>query len=261
MSMHNFYDRFDAGATIYEASRPKLADQFGKVLKLYHPDSIETIVDVGCGTGLSSEQLTKHAKRVIGIDPNKNMLSIARTKENSRLNFLEGTSDALPLKDKCADVIVVSQAFHWMEPTTTLKEFDRVLKNGGMVCLVDYDWDFMLGARIEQVLIELRLQIKKWMQFRNISTQPPYPKSDHLHALKKSKCFSYVRELNYTQWSIFDAKRLMACELSKSSVQELLPKLSNQERNILDGYYQLLIEQMLSPIEGAILYTCRLGIK
>lgn len=73
--------------------------------------------------------------------------------------------------------------------------------------------------------------------------------------------FSYVRELNYTQWSIFDAKRLMACELSKSSVQELLPKLSNQERNILDGYYQLLIEQMLSPIEGAILYTCRLGIK
>ncbi len=255
-----YYERFDAGAAIYEASRPKLGDQFVKIMHLYHPASLHTLVDVGCGTGLSTEQLAAHAQEVIGIDANVRMLSIAKKKTNHVMRFMEGNSEALPLSSHCADGIIVSQAFHWMEPQATLQEFGRVLKADGALFVVDYDWQFMLRAKVELILEKMRRQLSIWLTREGLDTRPPYSKAGHLTSLKQSRVFRFVREIHFSQWALFEARSLWNCELSKSSVQMLLPQLSGQEKAILDSFYHQLAEVLPTSIEGCILYTCYIGL-
>ena len=43
---------------------------------------IDLIVDIGCGTGNSTEVCTNFAEKVIGIEPSKDMLNKAKEKEN-----------------------------------------------------------------------------------------------------------------------------------------------------------------------------------
>ena len=40
-----------------------------EILKTYSNNNIETIVDIGCSTGLSTEVCTLYANEVIGIEP------------------------------------------------------------------------------------------------------------------------------------------------------------------------------------------------
>ena len=52
----------------------------------------------------------------------------------------------------------------------------------------------------------------------------------------------------------------MNCELSKSSVQMLLPQLSGQEKSHFRFFYHQLAEVLPTSIEGCILYTCYIGL-
>jgi SAM-dependent methyltransferase len=48
----------------------------------------------------------------------------------------EGTAEAIPLPDGCADAVTVAQAFHWFSNDTALGEIHRVLRPGGRLALV-----------------------------------------------------------------------------------------------------------------------------
>lgn len=94
---------------------------------------VDTIVDLGCGTGLSTQIWKGKANRIIGIEPNDDMRNIA--KENNTdgfITFLVGSSYAIDLPDNYVDIVVSGQAFHWMEPVSTLNEVSRILKTGGV---------------------------------------------------------------------------------------------------------------------------------
>jgi ubiquinone/menaquinone biosynthesis C-methylase UbiE len=46
-------------------------------------------------------------------------------------HVLDGTAEALPLKDASVDVILAAAAFHWFDGRQALAEFHRVLQPGG----------------------------------------------------------------------------------------------------------------------------------
>ncbi len=68
------YERFLGYANTYDEGRPKLPSKAIELLKIYFDNEIETIVDIGCGTGLSTEVCTLFANNVIGIEPSIDML-------------------------------------------------------------------------------------------------------------------------------------------------------------------------------------------
>jgi len=101
------------------------------------------IADIGSGTGLFSEIFLKKGYAVLGIEPNEDM---RRASEKSLSQYKGFTSrgrkaEQTGLKSHSIDLITVAQAFHWMEPESTKKEFQRILKPGGHIILA---WNLRL---------------------------------------------------------------------------------------------------------------------
>lgn len=97
------------------------------------------VVDVGTGTGLTAvaaASLTGDARRVTGVDPSPGMLAHAKVPEGLRV--LEGRAEALPLADRCADFVSMGFALrHVSDLNAVFREFRRVLRPGGRVCLLE----------------------------------------------------------------------------------------------------------------------------
>jgi SAM-dependent methyltransferase len=98
------------------------------------------LVDVGCGTGISSRQLAERGLRVIGIEPNADMRrqaqAVSHNPQGSEPEYRAGQAEATGLETGVADAVLAAQAFHWFDPEPTLREFHRILKPGGWVALM-----------------------------------------------------------------------------------------------------------------------------
>lgn len=133
-------DHFKGFANIYDDARPTMPEYVPQIITQYLGHQPDTIVDLGCGTGLSTLIWEGRCSRVIGIEPSEDMLNKALEKATDHMIFIKAFANETALDNEMADVIVCSQSFHWMEPTETLREINRILKPGGIFATVDCDW-------------------------------------------------------------------------------------------------------------------------
>jgi demethylmenaquinone methyltransferase / 2-methoxy-6-polyprenyl-1,4-benzoquinol methylase len=108
-------------------------------------DSVDMIVDVACGTGDMMEYWRKQAQtggialgKIVGVDPSNGMLDVAKVKFP---NFEYHTSKAteIPLEDESADILSITYGIrNVVEREEALKEFNRVLKKGGLVVILEF---------------------------------------------------------------------------------------------------------------------------
>jgi SAM-dependent methyltransferase len=98
---------------------------------------IEDILDLGCGTGRYSGPLAEHfGASVVAIDPSEQMLAQARRKNISRVRYLRGSGEALPLPDASVDMIFMSMVFHHFTARDQVAlECHRVLRAQGVAVL------------------------------------------------------------------------------------------------------------------------------
>jgi ubiquinone/menaquinone biosynthesis C-methylase UbiE len=97
------------------------------------------VVDLGCGTGLSTRYWSERAQQVIGIDPNPEMLALARTRTRApNTTYRQAYSHCTDLADAGADVVTCCQSLHWMDPDRTIAEVARVLRAGGVWAISHY---------------------------------------------------------------------------------------------------------------------------
>ncbi len=106
-------------------------------------EPVETLVDLGTGTGRMLELFAGQARRLVGIDLSREMLTYAR----SNLDRLDATHAqvrqaslyALPLPEESADVVILHQVLHFLdEPEAALREARRILKPDGKLLVVDF---------------------------------------------------------------------------------------------------------------------------
>jgi SAM-dependent methyltransferase len=98
----------------------------------------DTIVDVGAGTGLSTEPWLARGFRVLAVEPNAEMRAAAADFLSAYplAELADGTAEALPMPDRSAGLITAAQAFHWFESDASRCEFKRVLKPNARVALI-----------------------------------------------------------------------------------------------------------------------------
>jgi demethylmenaquinone methyltransferase/2-methoxy-6-polyprenyl-1,4-benzoquinol methylase len=97
------------------------------------------VLDVGIGTGLTAREavaITGDPALVTGVDPSAGMMAAARLPAAVRL--IEGRAEAIPLADGRFDFLSMGYALrHIGDFAAACREFHRVLKPGGRLCLLE----------------------------------------------------------------------------------------------------------------------------
>jgi len=218
--------RFSGFADLYDRYRPAPPPALADVLCLLAGVERPTlVVDLGCGTGLSTRAWAGRAAQVIGVDPSADMLRQAQaaTAEPS-VTYRTGFGHATGLPAGCADVVTCSQSFHWMEPETTLAEVARVLRPGGVFAACDHDfWPVMASWEAELALGEWGRRIRDLEENRQVSADVPrWEKSGHLARIEASGRFRYTREILLHHAEMGNAERLVGLALSQGAVQTFI---------------------------------------
>ena len=95
------------------------------------------IADIGCGAGTQGIIWAKDGHNVHGIDINENLVNLAekRAKElQLDTKYCAGTATSLPWENESMDVCLAPELLeHVPDWEKCLDEFDRILKNGGVL--------------------------------------------------------------------------------------------------------------------------------
>ena len=116
-----------------------------KAFEILDRKSLGQITDVATGTGdlliYWKEQAAKNGVTVdkyVGVDPSVGMLEVARGKVDFA-EFIEGKAQALPIDDESTDVISISYGIrNVVDRVEALQEFNRALKPGGLVVILEF---------------------------------------------------------------------------------------------------------------------------
>lgn len=138
-------DRFSGKADLYARYRPTYPDESVRaIIGKAHLNRSSLLVDLGCGTGISSRLFAERGISVIGIEPNAAMRRRAVATPcavGPPPQYRDGLAEATGLADASADCVVVAQAFHWFDSGAALREIHRILKPECWVALIWYERD------------------------------------------------------------------------------------------------------------------------
>jgi demethylmenaquinone methyltransferase/2-methoxy-6-polyprenyl-1,4-benzoquinol methylase len=113
--------------------------------EFYAKDSIDTIVDVACGTGDMMDYWRSRADlsgitigEIVGVDPSVGMLDIARQKF-PKFNYHISKATEIPIKDENVDILSITYGIrNVVAREAALEEFNRVLKKNGLVVILEF---------------------------------------------------------------------------------------------------------------------------
>ncbi|QJB55728.1 class I SAM-dependent methyltransferase [Pseudodesulfovibrio sp. zrk46] len=124
----------------------KLAKNYAMYRPAYAPPVLEAILgltgkdtkeidfaDVGAGTGIWARMAAAAGCKTRAVEPNEAM-RLEGEKQNGSLDILwvDGSAEETGLGDNSADILTMASSFHWADFDVATKEFQRVLRPGGL---------------------------------------------------------------------------------------------------------------------------------
>ena len=90
--------------------------------------------DVGAGTGKLTENLEQIGCRGYAVEPNDAMRQEGEKlfQERKSFSWLKGTAEETGLPDNSVGWVLMGSSFHWADAPRAVKEFQRILKPGGI---------------------------------------------------------------------------------------------------------------------------------
>lgn len=142
----------DFNALRYSSVRPAYPNSFYKILSDYHQGPRELVVDVGCGPGVATFQLSEQLnsfQKVIGTDLSSTMIESARSLQSqdpqrySRVSFEQSPGESFEfLKNgsddlKC-DMVTAVECVHWFDFAKFQEAVAAILRPGGTLAIWGY---------------------------------------------------------------------------------------------------------------------------
>lgn len=153
MSNHDPFTQFKAvqreGWALFTPVETLTSSPAAKLVKFAKIQKNQSVLDVGCGTGVVAVTAARLGARVKGIDLSTALIEKANWNAEltkTEIEFTEGDAEALPYKDAEFDV-VVSQFGHMFapRPDVTVAEMLRVLKPGGTISFATWPPEMFTG--------------------------------------------------------------------------------------------------------------------
>jgi ubiquinone/menaquinone biosynthesis C-methylase UbiE len=105
------------------------------------PNPGERILDVGAGNGLVARRVlaVSNGAEVYAIDPDEKRVAYMKS-HSPELKSCAGGSESIPFPDSFFDKVYTTMTVHhFADLDKALWEFDRVLKDGGFLVVLDVD--------------------------------------------------------------------------------------------------------------------------
>jgi len=139
----NFYDEW------YQTSK-------GKQVFIVERDAVEALlpdegigIEIGAGTGIFAEALTKKSRSVVCLDTSSGMISEAKSRG---LTSIIGDAKKLPLRGKILDFAYLITLIEFLEsPVEALNEIRDSMKNGGDLVAVTINKDSKWGEYYQKI--------------------------------------------------------------------------------------------------------------
>ena len=136
----------------------------------------ETVLEVGCGSGVLDRWLARHTGRanpIVGVDINRYLLQEAGALSRKEgleetIEYREGSAEALPFPDNSFDVTLSVTVIEEVDAKRLLAEMVRVTKPGGRVAVIarSVDIPFLMNLPLRT---ELKAKVEApGMNFANI---------------------------------------------------------------------------------------------
>jgi SAM-dependent methyltransferase len=123
---------FGAVAADYDRYRPPPPPQ---ALDWLIPPGAQAILDLAAGTGVVTRELVGRAGRVVAVEPDERMSAVLAARCPGA-EVLDGRGENIPLPDASMDAVVISTAWHWLDPERAVPEITRVLRVGGRLGVI-----------------------------------------------------------------------------------------------------------------------------
>jgi ubiquinone/menaquinone biosynthesis C-methylase UbiE len=131
------YGRFGRLSAAYDAARREIPSEtvtyVASQLSRAHP----FVLDLACGTGISTRQLAGIGVRVVGCDIDPRMVRYATGRGGAGLGYVIGRAEAIPFRDGTFDAVACFRAYHWFDPARALPEMMRVLRPDGRIAIAN----------------------------------------------------------------------------------------------------------------------------
>ena len=177
---------------------------------------LDLMVDVGCGSGQSTNIFQPYFKKISGFDISAEQIKQAKLQNKfDNIDYMEGCAENIPVEDKSVDLVVAGTAAHWFDLETFFDEVKRVLKPTGCLAIlfhVDPILSLISATSVDQS--EKASDIFK--RAVDDYAEDPLPKHVHQNLVKNSFADIYdqipfdQKEKNdalhtYNKWSVNDA--------------------------------------------------------
>ncbi len=138
---------------------------------------VETLLDIGTGTGRMITLLASLCRRAIGIDPSREMLAIARSRleeagiANAQLR--QASVFDLPVGKASVDLVTIHQVLHYLDqPARAVKAVAAALRPEGRMVIIDFQSHDLEFLRSEYAHLRLGFsdrQMTDWLHGEGLS--------------------------------------------------------------------------------------------
>lgn len=135
-------------------------------------EPFQSMLDIGTGTGRLLEIFAPIYSRGVGIDNNRDMLTVARANldqaDVQHAQVKQGDVYALPVERDSFDLITIHQVLHFLDkPEEAIREAARALRPDGRLLIVDFAPHELEFLREEHAHLRLGFsdeQMKFWLE-------------------------------------------------------------------------------------------------
>jgi SAM-dependent methyltransferase len=168
-------------------------------------------LDVACGTGHSTKELSEICSHVVGCDISTSMLEEARRNE-ARLQFVQAPAEAMPFESHSFELVNISMGIHWLDQERFLDEAKRLLRPSGYLNIDNYGFSGKMTA------LESFEKIHKDFYFKHF----PAPKRGSAYPAAKLleiRNFRLLKDIRYEHRILLDLNQFVGFLLTQSNVQ------------------------------------------
>lgn len=146
--MSSFPDHFSGHSPLYAQARPTYPDSLIAELAALAPDRRQAW-DAGTGNGQAARMLAGHFEQVFASDPSAGQIDHAAP--YPRITYAVERAERCSLGDGSCDLVLAATALHWFEHQLFFDEAARVLRRGGLLAAIGYDW-FYVNSEVDALI-------------------------------------------------------------------------------------------------------------